>query len=101
MKSILLAAAGLLLSCTANAAENAANTTRYTALVNGGKDKAGHMWVTREGAKSNVEYYFKDNGRGPELKEEFTTAADGTFASYKVTGVSTYGAAVDETFTRT
>ena len=45
MKSILFAAAGLLLCCTANAAE----TTRYTALVNGGKDKAGHQWVTRDG----------------------------------------------------
>jgi len=96
MKSILLAAAGLLLCCSVNAAD----TTRYTALVNGGKDKAGHMWVTRDGAKSSVEYYFKDNGRGPELKEEFTTAADGTFTNYKVTGVSTYGALVDETFTR-
>ncbi|HET7811924.1 MAG TPA: amidohydrolase family protein [Steroidobacteraceae bacterium] len=97
MKSILLAATGLLLCLTAHAAE----TTRYTALVNGGKDKAGHLWVTRDGAKSNVEYYFKDNGRGPELKEEFTTAADGTFDTYKVKGESTFGALVDESFTRT
>ena len=93
---VSIACAALLAS-----AANAADTTRYTALVNGGKDKAGHLWVTREGAKSNVEFYFKDNGRGPELKEEYTTAADGTYTSYKVTGVSTYGAAVDESFTRT
>jgi hypothetical protein len=95
---ILLAATALAL--LANVA-NAAGTTRYTALVNGGKDKAGHMWVTRDGAKSNVEFIFKDNGRGPELKEEFTTAADGTFTQYHVAGVSTYGAPVEETFART
>jgi hypothetical protein len=97
MRAIFLVAAGLLCA----SAVHAADTARYTALVNGGKDKAGHMWVTRDGARSNVEFIFKDNGRGPELKEEFVTAADGTFTSYHVAGVSTYGAPVDETFTRT
>ncbi|MFO0984362.1 MAG: amidohydrolase family protein [Planctomycetota bacterium] len=77
-----------------------AQTTRYTALVNGGKDKAGHMWVTTDGAQSRVDYIVKDNGRGPELKEEFTLDADRTFTSYHVGGMSTYGAPVDETFTR-
>jgi hypothetical protein len=96
MRAIILVAAGLL----CGSAVHATDTARYTALVNGGKDKAGHMWVTRDGARSNVEFIFKDNGRGPELKEEFVTAADGTFTSYHVAGVSTYGAPVDETFTR-
>src|SRR5258705_13195124 len=59
----------------------AAETTRYTALVNGGNDKAGHQWVTRDGDHFTIDYLFKDNGRGPELKEEFTLDKDGTFAS--------------------
>ena len=96
MRTTLAATVLVLVAGTAGAADN----TRYTALVNGGKDKAGHMWVTRDGAKSSVEFIFKDNGRGPELKEEFTTAADGTFTSYHVAGTSTYGAPVEETFTR-
>ena len=61
MKSILLSAASLLLCLTASAAE----TTRYVALVNGGKDKAGHQWVTRDGNRYKVDFIFKDNGRGP------------------------------------
>ena len=81
-------------------AAHAADTTRYIALVNGGKDKAGHLAMTRNGDKCSVDYIFKDNGRGPELKEEYTLAADGTFARYEVKGVSTFGSEVDETFNR-
>jgi imidazolonepropionase-like amidohydrolase len=79
----------------------AADTTRYIALVNGGKDKAGHLVTTRTGDRVKVDYLFKDNGRGPELKEEYTLAADGTFTRYKVKGVSTFGSLVDEGFSRT
>lgn len=79
-----------------------AETTRYIALVNGGTTKAGHQYVTRNGdGTTQVEFIFKDNGRGPELKEEFKLAKDGTFTSYHVAGQSTFGALIDETFTRT
>ncbi len=47
-----------------------------------------------------VRFVFKDNGRGPELEEEYRLAPDGTFAEYRVKGTSTYGAKVDEKFTR-
>ena len=90
-----------MLAGTALCAENAADTTRYVALVNGGTTKAGHEWVTRDGdGTTRVEFIFKDNGRGPELKEEFKLGKDGTFISYHVAGTSTFGAAVDETFSR-
>lgn len=78
----------------------AQDSTRYIALVNGGKDKAGRLITTRSGDRYKVDYLFKDNGRGPELKEEYTLAEDGTFKSYKVKGVSTFGSLVDESFTR-
>ena len=52
-------------------------------------------------APPSVEFIFKDNGRGPELKEEFKLDKDGTFISYHVAGQSTFGAPIDETFTRT
>jgi len=81
------------------AAASAADTTRYVALVNGGKDKAGHQWVTRDGNRTRVDFIYKDNGRGPELKEEFTLGEDGTLTRYRIKGVSTFGALVDETFT--
>jgi len=97
MKNVVLALLGLLLAGTAVAAE----TTRYVALVNGGKSKAGHQWVTRDGNRYRVEFLFKDNGRGPELKEDYTLDSNGLFTKYHVAGTSTFGALVDETFTLT
>jgi imidazolonepropionase-like amidohydrolase len=80
---------------------HAQETTNYLAFVNGGATKAGHQTVTRDGdGTTRVEFIFKDNGRGPELKEEFKVAKDGTFIDYHVAGTSTFGAVVDETFTR-
>ncbi|MBC7990404.1 MAG: amidohydrolase family protein [Luteimonas sp.] len=78
----------------------AAETIRYVALVDNGKE-AGHQVVTRDDdGRTRVDFIFKDNGRGPELKEEFTLAEDGTFKTYSVKGTSTFGAPVDESFTR-
>ncbi|MEJ7745377.1 MAG: amidohydrolase family protein [Luteimonas sp.] len=75
-----------------------AETIKYLALVDGGK-QAGHQIVTRgDDGVTRVDYIFKDNGRGPELKEEFTLNDDGTFKTYKVKGTSTFGAPVDESF---
>jgi hypothetical protein len=79
---------------------NAAETTRYVALVNGGKDKAGHQWVTRDGNQYKVDFVYKDNGRGPEQKEEFALDDNGVFTRYHTSGTSTFGSKIDETFTR-
>lgn len=90
---------GLLLALAMSpGAAHAAETIEYVALVDGGK-QAGHQIVVHgDDGVTRVDYLFKDNGRGPELKEEYTLAADGTFASYSVKGTSTFGAPVDESF---
>ncbi|HJW46557.1 MAG TPA: amidohydrolase family protein, partial [Lysobacter sp.] len=73
---------------------------RYVVLVDGGK-QAGHQVVTiGDDGVTRVDYLFKDNGRGPELKEEFRLAPDGTFLNYQVKGSTTFGAPVDESFER-
>ncbi|MES3023215.1 MAG: amidohydrolase family protein [Pseudomonadota bacterium] len=96
LKPIALSAA-LLLSVAAHAATQ---TTRYIIMVDNGK-KAGEQVVERDDdGLTRVRYIFKDNGRGPELKEELRLAADGTLNQYKVTGNSTFGAVVDEHFSR-
>ena len=88
----------LLASALSPLAARAAETLRYTVLVDGGK-QAGHQVVQRaDDGSVHVEFVFKDNGRGPELKEDYTLAADGTFATYAVKGTSTFGAPVDESF---
>ncbi|MFM9863589.1 MAG: amidohydrolase, partial [Micropepsaceae bacterium] len=96
MKSALFAALGLGLLAQAQAAE----TLRYVAMVDNGK-KAGHQIVEQgDDGITRVDYIFKDNGRGPELKEEFTLGPDGTYQRYAVKGTSTFGAPIDETFRR-
>lgn len=96
MKHVLCLCLGMFLAGPAVAAE----TIRYVALVDGGT-QAGEQVVRKEDdGTTHVDFIFKDNGRGPELKEEYKLAADGTYSQYKVTGTSTFGARVDETFSR-
>jgi imidazolonepropionase-like amidohydrolase len=92
--------AGLALSSLLAAASTvtAAEAIKYVAIVDGGR-QAGHMNVARgDDGVSHVDFIFKDNGRGPEMKEEYTLAADGTYRTYSSRGTSTFGAPVDETF---
>ena len=80
----------VLLAVTAHV--RADETVRYVALVNGGTAKAGHQWVTKgSDGTTKVDFDFKDNGRGPTLKEEYKLGADGTFVTYHVTGTSEIG----------
>lgn len=78
----------------------AAETIRYVALVDGGTQAGSQVVVHGDDGVTRVDFIFKDNGRGPELKEEYELAGDGTFKRYRVTGVSTFGAPVDEMFIR-
>jgi hypothetical protein len=67
------------------AAAPPADTVRYVVLF---QDKvSGHQTVVRRSdGVTRVDYTYKDNGRGPELTEEFTLAPDGTFRTYRVRG---------------
>jgi hypothetical protein len=76
----------------------AAETIKYLALVDGGKQAGQQTVVLGDDGVTRVDFIFKDNGRGPELKEEYVLASDGTFATYSVKGTSTFGAPVDESF---
>jgi hypothetical protein len=90
--ALALALAGL--SGIAHSAE----TIKYLALVDGGKQAGQQEVVKGDDGKVRVDFIFKDNGRGPELKEEYSLAPDGTFLTYSVKGSSTFGAPVDESF---
>jgi hypothetical protein len=94
VKRLVPAVLALALSPAAWSAE----TVKYLALVDGGK-QAGHQTVVHgDDGTTRVDFIFKDNGRGPELKEEYTLNPDGTFRTYKVTGEATFGAKIDERF---
>ena len=71
---------------------------KYVVLLENGV-KAGHQTVKRHGNKVDVNFDFKENGRGPTLKEHITLASDGTMKNYRVSGISEMGGAVREQFT--
>jgi cytosine/adenosine deaminase-related metal-dependent hydrolase len=79
---------------------SAADTREYVILRQG--KPAGYKTITKgDDGVYRSDYYFKNNGRGPETKEEFTLRPDGTFERFKVTGKTTFGSTVDESFVRT
>ena len=94
--ALAVAAAPLLALMVAPA--HAAETVRYLALVDGGKQAGQQVVTTGDDGVTRVDFIFKDNGRGPELKEEYTLNPDGTFRTYSVKGTSTFGAPVEESF---
>jgi len=78
----------------------AAEQHKYSILVDNGV-KAGEQIVDiADDGSIKVRYIFKDNGRGPELNEQISLAADGTIASYQAKGNSTFGSVINETFQR-
>jgi hypothetical protein len=84
--------------CTPLFSAMAAEQHKYSILVDNGV-KAGEQIVDiADDGSIKVRYIFKDNGRGPELNEQITLAADGTIASYQAQGKTTFGSVVDESF---
>jgi len=91
----------LALSIAAAFSAHAASTTRYVIISENNGKQTGEQVVERmDDGLTKVRFIYKDNGRGPELTEEFRLAPDGTMSSYHVKGNSTYGAVVDEYFER-
>ena len=88
-------AVALAMSTAAHAA-----TTKYPIISETGK-KIGEQVVERgDDGLTKVSFEFKDNGRGPDLKEQFRVGADGSMTEYEAKGNSTFGAVVDEHFSR-
>ena len=60
----------------------------------------GHYTVTREGEMVSVDFDYKQNGRGPTIKEQVKLDGSGAPIDWKVSGKTTFGNAVNETFRR-
>ena len=88
------------------APEEAANETPaaesqsvYTILTSG--TKIGDMVVDRAGNEITVDYEYRNNGRGPTMAEEITLNEDGVPVAWSVKGNTTFGNAVDESYSVT
>jgi hypothetical protein len=92
MKFIAVAC-GFLIACIAQA-----DTTHEYVVIFDGKTGGRQTTVIGENGRVRVRYTHRDNGRGPDLEEDILLAADGTFLKYRLTGKTTFGAVLDETF---
>ncbi len=93
MPWILAAACGLA------GAARAADVTEYD-VVFAGKVSGHQTTRTLPDGTIATTLSYRNNGRGPDLAERIAVAGDGTFASYRVTGTSTFGSKIDEQFVR-
>jgi hypothetical protein len=88
----------LLAACTAAAAQ-AATEYRYTMLF-AGRASGEHVTRIADDGSVTTDFSYRDNGRGPDLKEKLILAPDGTLQRFVITGKSTFGSLVDERFER-
>jgi imidazolonepropionase-like amidohydrolase len=79
-------------------AAGAAQAQTYTVLCM--KTACGRLLLTESPGRLEVDYSYRNNGRGPDQKEVLEFAPDGAWLRYRTEGVSTYGARIDESFER-
>jgi len=91
----------LLISCSQE-------TTKESSLLNYqgeetysvifGSTTVGHLKTTIEGDTIKIDYDYKNNGRGPTIKEEIVLNPDGFPVQWEISGNTTFGNAIDETY---
>jgi hypothetical protein len=93
---------GVLISLAFATLAHAAETahSRFLVIAGNGKTIGEQVLTQQADGWTKVHFSYKDNGRGPDLDESFKLDKDANFAEYHVTGNSTFGAKVDEHFSR-
>ncbi|MBA5685707.1 amidohydrolase family protein [Rugamonas apoptosis] len=90
----------LALAAAFGASAHAASTTQYLIVADSGKQIGQQVVRHEDDGLATVRFSYKNNGRGPELDEQFRLGADGTMTEYTVKGSSTFGNAVNEHYVR-
>lgn len=80
------------------AAPAAAEIQRYTVIV--GTARVGHLTADVQGDRATIDFDYKNNGRGPTIKEAVRFDANGLPIAWSVTGATTFGSKVNEQFAR-
>ena len=90
MKLLSTAAfAALALSLATSAG---ADVQRYSVIF-GGKT-VGHLNADVQGERTAIDFDYKNNGRGPTMKETLRTDAAGLPVAWDITGTTTFGSKV-------
>ena len=79
---------------------SAETSTTYNVVI---QNKIVGKQVTKvsDNGAIDVDFSYRDNGRGPDIVEKIMVRRDGQMESLTTTGKSTFGAPIDETFSRT
>lgn len=80
------------------AAPAAAELQRYTVIV--GTARVGHLNADVQGDRASIDFDYKNNGRGPTIKEAIRFDPNGLPLSWDVSGATTFGSKVSEQFAR-
>ena len=88
----------ILALCLALAAPASAmaETAAYS-IIFGGKT-VGHLIADTVGAKTTIDFDYKNNGRGPSMAETIDFGPDGLPRTWALKGATTFGSKVDERF---
>jgi len=102
MKHLVLSL-GLLLAVTVSCKKDTPKTSSlanyqgeesYSVIF--GSTKVGHLKTNTHGDTIDVDFDYKNNGRGPTMKETIVLDLDGYPIHWDINGNSTFGNAVDE-----
>ncbi len=95
-RALLVAIAPIALC---HAPVSAQDTTSYTVLFQNQPSGALKLSSAGDGRIAG-DFSYRDNGRGPDIREEFRLAPDGRLLAYRTEGKSTFGAPLAESFER-
>lgn len=73
--------------------------TAEFSVIFGGKN-LGHLVADTQGDTTRVDYDYKNNGRGPTIKEVIRSNADGLPVEWSISGTTTFGSKIDEHFSQ-
>ncbi|HYZ48281.1 MAG TPA: amidohydrolase, partial [Sphingomonas sp.] len=94
----LLSTAALAALAAASAAPASAEMQRYSVIF--GDKNVGHLNAdVQAGGQVAIDYDYKNNGRGPTMKEAIRLDANGLPTAWDITGATTFGSKVEEHFT--
>ncbi len=75
-----------------------ADSARYNVIYGG--QNVGHVYAETTANRTTIDYNVKNNGRGPTMAETITFGPDGLPTAWTISGTTTFGSKVNETFQR-
>src|SRR5262245_3496766 len=76
----------------------ASDSARYSVIFGG--QNIGHVYADTTANRTTIDYNVKNNGRGPTMAETITFGPDGLPTAWTISGTTTFGSKVNETFNR-